>query len=73
LKYFAGALTCQMSRAPRSALESDQHDIASKRQTADADAADDLSLCKKNTRLKNLFDDAWKFNGRLELPVATGY
>jgi hypothetical protein len=30
-------------------------------------------LRKKNTRLKNLFDDAWKFNGRLELPEATGY
>jgi hypothetical protein len=33
----------------------------------------DFFLCKKNTLLKNLFDDAWKFNGRLELPEATGY
>jgi hypothetical protein len=32
-----------------------------------------LFLCEKNTRLKNLFDAAWKFNGRLELPVATDY
>jgi hypothetical protein len=22
----------------------------------------DFFLCKKNTRLENLFDDAWKFN-----------
>jgi hypothetical protein len=26
-----------------------------------------LFLCKKNTRLKNLFDAAWKFNGRANL------
>jgi hypothetical protein len=62
-----------MSRAPRSALVSDPHDIAGKRQTVDKVAVADLFLCKKNTRLKNLFDAAWKFNGRLELPVTTGY
>jgi hypothetical protein len=51
-----------MSRAPRSALGSDQRDIATKRQAVDVDAADAIFLCKKNTRLKNLFDAAWKFN-----------
>jgi hypothetical protein len=62
-----------MSRAPRSALKSDKYDIAGKLQTFDATTVTSRFLCKKNTRLKNLFDDAWKFNGRLELPVATDY
>jgi hypothetical protein len=65
LKFFDDAPIYQMSRAPRSALGSDPHDIATKRQAVDVDAADAIFLCKKNTRLKNLFDDAWKFNARV--------
>jgi hypothetical protein len=52
-----------MSRALHSTLVSDQRVAAAYRKTVDADAADDLFLCKQNTILKNLFDDAWKFNG----------
>jgi hypothetical protein len=39
LKYFDDALTWQISRAPRSALESDQCDIATKRETVDSTTA----------------------------------
>jgi hypothetical protein len=65
LKFFDAALTHQLSRAPHSALESNQHVIAAKRQTVDLPELFEAFLCKKNTRLKNLFDDAWRFNGRV--------
>jgi hypothetical protein len=51
-----------MCRALHSALESDQRIAVAYRKTVDAEAADDLFLCKQNTLLKNLFDAAWKFN-----------
>jgi hypothetical protein len=47
LKFFDAAPTHQVSRAPRSALESDQHVIAAKRQTVDLNNAFDFFYARK--------------------------